>query len=818
MMEIEFERTGNVALFTLAGRIDSAGSAQMDTAIKSWMAPTDLSVLFDMARVSYMSSAGIRVFSMVERGLRQKNGHLFLCAVQPAVEKVLEITGFHRIFTLCATTGEALHRSDGTQVPGGKEDAALFGTGDVRLSVEVLVQGDAVLKISGAGEHACTGVFDASDLVSHTFVRDEYCAGVGAPGDSPEEAFLQLGGFVTMGGVIFWRPFGSTDAPDFLIPDHESPGVCLQTAFSVALDGDIHEVIVAEPHNPAGVSLAGLFSQIFSRARKTRAEPPGITSVVLYATLTPDAGSRLQLKSNRVSGTVGSDNTGNVDDAGSIGGADPHAPGTAGELSMPATGKVVCAFGCCIDPEADLSCFDREALDAILCEDMPARAPGDLVVNLSGLIFNAESKDPTQGLFRLIAETAKTETCTGLVRLAASVTVSRAVIGISYVSGIVQTDRVPIRIAGECPGWNATFERLARQLNPGCGLLELVPLTGGFSGTCVFRVNAWDRRGRKMMPLVMKLGNQQIIDAEIRGYTDHVKRYIQNNATQILEQAQIGGSGGILYNFVGIRGTESRILSLSDFYLSHTTDEIQPVIDTLFRVVLRGWYGQPRLKEMHLYEEYNQFWKYDQILSYAASHFGATPGDETCELPFGLGTSTNPLWFVETVLPRRLTDTALVYEASVHGDLNMKNVLMDETNNLWLIDFAETRYSHCLRDIVKLEAVIKGEQVPIRTRETLKELVLLDARFLAPRSFSCIPEIPDGIIDPALDKAFRCVQQLRRYADLVTLLDDDISQYYIGLLPFTLNLLSYSSVNDRAKEYGWISSSMICKRLMEMGR
>jgi len=154
----------------------------------------------------------------------------------------------------------------------------------------------------------------------------------------------------------------------------------------------------------------------------------------------------------------------------------------------------------------------------------------------------------------------------------------------------------------------------------------------------------------------------------------------------------------------------------------------------------------------------------------------------------------------------------------VHGDLNMKNVLMDETNNLWLIDFAETRYSHCLRDIVKLEAVIKGEQVPIRTRETLRDLVLLDARFLASRSFSSIPEIPDGITDPALDKAFRCVQQLRRYADLVTLLDDDISQYYIGLLPFTLNLLSYSSVNDLAKEYGWISASMICKRLMEMGR
>jgi hypothetical protein len=140
---------------------------------------------------------------------------------------------------------------------------------------------------------------------------------------------------------------------------------------------------------------------------------------------------------------------------------------------------------------------------------------------------------------------------------------------------------------------------------------------------------------------------------------------------------------------------------------------------------------------------------------------------------------------------------------------------MDETKNLWLIDFAETRYSHILRDIVKLEAVIKGEMVPVNSREALEQLLRLDLPFLSARSLSAIPDLPATIRDPAMEKAFRCIRKLREYADRVTPGDDDIGQYDIALLPFTLSLVSYSSVNDYQREYGWIAASLLCRHLME---
>ncbi|NMB77952.1 MAG: anti-anti-sigma factor, partial [Methanomicrobiales archaeon] len=580
------------------------------------------------------------------------------------------------------------------------------------------------------------------------------------------------GPLLTLGGAIFWKPAGSTDPPAFLLPKKDAERVLLSTAFSASSPNQFHEILVAEPAAGDGVELADLFRDIIRHRKAARNDCPPVISGVLYA------GIRY-----------------------------PALPSSGAE-------KTLAACGLCIDTTAAMASRDREALGTILCQDAGDNHDTGLFLYQYGLIFDSPPAFSTRDISRLVAATVAKEPCTDLVRLSPATRIHRAIIGISYLSGMENTEQMPIWINGECPGWNKTYETITRWLHPGCTDLELVPLTGGYSGTLVFRVSARDSRGRLTMPLVMKLGSWPLIEAEIRGYTDHVKRYIQNNATQIIETDRIGEYGGILYNFVGIGGAESRIYSLEDYYLSHAPDEILPVFDSLFNVVLKGWYAEPKRKEIALYQEYNRFWKYELIREYARTWFGATPDMEEIDLPFGLGRSVNPLWFVEKVMPGRMSQTLSVYESSVHCDLNMKNVLMDEKMNMWLIDFADTKYSHILRDIIKLEAVMKGEMVPVSSRQTLEELALLDARFLAVRSLTEIPDLPGSIGDPAMDKAFRVVLNLRRHANRITVDDHDITQYYLGLLPYTLNLLSYVSVNDYQKEYGWIASSLICRQLM----
>jgi len=296
-----------------------------------------------------------------------------------------------------------------------------------------------------------------------------------------------------------------------------------------------------------------------------------------------------------------------------------------------------------------------------------------------------------------------------------------------------------------------------------------------------------------------------------------VKRYIQNNATQVIQKARSGEYGGILYTFVGIGGPQSRIFSLEEYYRAHPTDEVLAIFDILFRKVLRSWYGQPRLRDLPLYQVYGDIFRYEDVCHWAKLRYGITAADEVIDLPYGLGTSANPLYFMEHTLPERRSRTWSVYEGSVHGDLNMRNVLMDDERNLWLIDFAMTGHSHILRDIAKLESVLIFEMLPIGTEERLRDLVALERVLLSPKRLGEIPELPEGVTDPDIEKAFRVVQQLRWYADTITLLDEDIHQYFLALLYYTLCVPAFVSVNEFMREFAWISSSFLCESLMSHG-
>lgn len=67
---------------------------------------------------------------------------------------------------------------------------------------------------------------------------------------------------------------------------------------------------------------------------------------------------------------------------------------------------------------------------------------------------------------------------------------------------------------------------------------------------------------------------------------------------------------------------------------------------------------------------------------------------------------------------------------------------------------------------------------------------------------------------PILPGLSRSPGSSQGYADTVTLPDDDIRQYNLALLYYTLPVPAYVSVNDKAKEYAWISSSLICNTLI----
>lgn len=144
-----------------------------------------------------------------------------------------------------------------------------------------------------------------------------------------------------------------------------------------------------------------------------------------------------------------------------------------------------------------------------------------------------------------------------------------------------------------------------------------------------------------------------------------------------------------------------------------------------------------------------------------------------------------------------------------HGDLHGRNILVDDSEGFWLIDFSRVERSHMLRDFAELETDIKFHLLPV---VDLGELLPFERALLAPARFGHpLPEREAG--GAQLDKAYQVIGALRRIADEHLKLGGDMREYYQALLFHTLNVVRLAHISEAKKEYALLAASLICQRL-----
>ena len=107
-MEVTAQRLNGVLLIRVSGRIDSANAAAFDSAVGAALENNDRTMLFDLERLAYINSAGLRTFIKVARRLRGGTFGLALCAMPDATRRVFKITGFDRVIPIYPNKAEAL--------------------------------------------------------------------------------------------------------------------------------------------------------------------------------------------------------------------------------------------------------------------------------------------------------------------------------------------------------------------------------------------------------------------------------------------------------------------------------------------------------------------------------------------------------------------------------------------------------------------------------------------------------------------------------------------------------------------------------------
>jgi tetratricopeptide (TPR) repeat protein len=167
----------------------------------------------------------------------------------------------------------------------------------------------------------------------------------------------------------------------------------------------------------------------------------------------------------------------------------------------------------------------------------------------------------------------------------------------------------------------------------------------------------------------------------------------------------------------------------------------------------------------------------------------------------------NPLLGLSKVLKQQRD----VRVASVHGDLNLGNVLIDpETRNVHLIDFSEAREDHVLHDFLRLETEVMVKLVPeALSQHALPNSTVFDFyQKLHCATFGDAPHFSPRLPCDDLDKYFGMLVSVRQAARNY-LYAGDPSEYYQGLFLYLLGALKFGNLAREPKQVAFLGAATV---------
>jgi hypothetical protein len=343
--------------------------------------------------------------------------------------------------------------------------------------------------------------------------------------------------------------------------------------------------------------------------------------------------------------------------------------------------------------------------------------------------------------------------------------------------------------------------------------VEVKTLQGGYTAQ-TYQASSYDSAGRRLRPTVLKLANRAMIARESERCRKYAMPYIFNNSASVLGTEFMGDVGALRYNFVGIGGEQSQLRWLRHHFENWPLDKLEPLFDKIFLQILQPWYGQAVRQTINPFLDHDPTRTFfPRLAATAETVLHTAAADPEIELPELGRRIVNPYWFLSHEYPRRY-DTALEYPTAIcHGDLNMQNILVDDADNVYLIDFSETRPRSAVSDFARLEAIFLIECTPVRDEAEYRILVRLLERFYNGDGLDRPPEIPEGL-DPTTQRCVRLALRMRRYALQCVHGDPNPLPYYLALLEWILPIVCYGSASVLwPKKLSQAASALLCERV-----
>ena len=97
-MNVTIQEQDGKMIAMLDGSLDTAAASETEKAMSPLNDVTGKDIIIDCTNLTYISSAGLRIFLGILQNAQQKGGHVYIKGITDSVRAVFTITGFSNIF------------------------------------------------------------------------------------------------------------------------------------------------------------------------------------------------------------------------------------------------------------------------------------------------------------------------------------------------------------------------------------------------------------------------------------------------------------------------------------------------------------------------------------------------------------------------------------------------------------------------------------------------------------------------------------------------------------------------------------------------
>jgi anti-anti-sigma factor len=98
----------DIVFFQPAGRLDTATSPRLESELVGLIERGAHRVLFDCSRLTYISSAGLKLVVVAAKRMQSANGRLVFCCINRQVSSVFQVTGFVNFLQIRSSVSEGV--------------------------------------------------------------------------------------------------------------------------------------------------------------------------------------------------------------------------------------------------------------------------------------------------------------------------------------------------------------------------------------------------------------------------------------------------------------------------------------------------------------------------------------------------------------------------------------------------------------------------------------------------------------------------------------------------------------------------------------